>query len=254
MALIEARNLRKLYGRGGNLVTALGGLSLTIDAGEFVGIMGPSGAGKSTLLNLLATLDQPTSGEVLINQENLTYLSKAALAKFRRQQLGFIFQDFNLLPGLTVEENIVLPLTLAHAPLAQIRTACEKVSRILGLTELLTATPDEISLGQQQRVACARAMVIQPQLLFADEPTGSLDSQAATELLQYLTAINQQEKTTILLVTHDAFTASFCQRIIFIKDGTLFAELRRQNTREAFFQQVIDMQATIGGGQKYDLF
>ncbi|KRK32750.1 ABC transporter ATP-binding protein [Loigolactobacillus bifermentans] len=254
MAFIEARNLRKLYGRGGNLVTAIGGLSFTIEAGEFVGIMGPSGAGKSTLLNLLATLDQPTSGEVLIDQENLTYLSKAALAKFRRQRLGFIFQDFNLLPGLTVEENIVLPLTLAHTPLAQIQTACQTVSRILGLTDLLTAAPDEISLGQQQRVACARAMITQPQLLFADEPTGSLDSQAATELLQYLTAINQREHTTILLVTHDAFTASFCQRIIFIKDGMLFAELRRQKTRAAFFQQVIDMQATIGGGQKYDLF
>ncbi|MFC6170197.1 ABC transporter ATP-binding protein [Loigolactobacillus jiayinensis] len=248
MPLIDVHDVHKVYGHRLSLVTAVAGISLAVAQGEFVGIMGPSGAGKTTLLNMMATIDRPTSGQIKIAGKDVTYLSERVLAKFRREQLGFIFQDFNLLAALTVRENIILPLTLAGLKVPVIEEALQKTVHLLGLTAILARYPDEISIGQKQRVACGRAIINQPQLLFADEPTGSLDSQAATELLRYLTTINQQLGTTIVLVTHDAFTASYCKRILFIKDGAIFSEIVRQGSRQAFFQQVIDMQATIGGG------
>lgn len=248
MPLIDVQDVHKVYGHRTNLVTAVAGVSLQVLQGEFVGIMGPSGAGKTTLLNLMSTIDRPTSGQIFLNQKNVTYMKNAALAKFRREQLGFIFQDFNLLAVLTVRENLVLPLTLAGYSVVAINQALQKIVGILGLNSLLNRYPDDISPGQKQRVACGRAIITQPHLLFADEPTGSLDSKAATELLRYLTIINAKAGTTVVMVTHDAFTASYCRRILFIKDGQLFAEIVRQGSRQAFFQQVIDMQATIGGG------
>lgn len=248
MPLIDVQDVHKVYGRRLSLVTAVAGITLQVEPGEFVGIMGPSGAGKSTLLNLMSTIDRPTSGQIYLAGQNVTYLKDHALAKFRREQLGFIFQDFNLLSALTVRENVVLPLTLVGRSVPEIEKALEQTAAILGLDTLLDRYPDEISIGQKQRVACGRAIIDRPSLLFADEPTGSLDSKAATELLRYLTTINQQIATTIVLVTHDAFTASYCKRILFIKDGALFAEIVRHGSRQAFFQQVIDMQATIGGG------
>lgn len=252
MAIVTINNLSKMYGNRLNLVNALNDVSFTIEKGEFVGVMGPSGAGKTTLLNMISAIDKPTQGSVSVNQKNLFKFSENQLAKFRRREIGFIFQDFNLLEALTVEENIVLPLAVDKMPLAMIETRLKRFASMLGLNSLLKRYPHEISTGQRQRVACARAMITQPTLLLADEPTGSLDSKSATELLQYLTQINQQSQTSIMLVTHDTFTASFCQRIIFIKDGQIFSEIRRQGTRQDFFNQIIDMQATIGGGGRFN--
>lgn len=250
MHILEAQQLTKIYGHHLSLKRALVDVSLKVEQGEFLGIMGPSGAGKSTLLNLLSTIDTPTSGRVLMDNQDITHLKGRALADFRRNQLGFIFQDFNLLDALKVRENIVLPLAVNRLPVEQLQLALEHVASVLGLTKLLDYYPSELSMGQRQRVASARTLIVKPQLLFADEPTGSLDSHSATEFLQYLQTINCKEKMTIIMVTHDAFTASFCKRILFIKDGQIFSEIIRQGDRQAFFDRIIDMQATIGGGGK----
>ncbi|KRM21071.1 ABC transporter ATP-binding protein [Latilactobacillus graminis] len=252
MAVVSVQQVSKIYGHRLSLVNALNNISFEIKSGEFVGIMGPSGAGKTTLLNMIATIDQPTHGRVLIKNQVVSRMREARLANFRRHELGFIFQDFNLLDSLTVRENILLPLALDKFSVAMIEQRLAQVSRVLGIGNLLARYPDEISIGQRQRVACGRAMITKPTLLLADEPTGSLDSKSATELLQYLTVINRQEKATILLVTHDAFTASYCRRILFIRDGQLFSEIIRNGNRQQFFNQIIDMQATIGGGGRYN--
>ncbi|MSD83437.1 ATP-binding cassette domain-containing protein [Lactobacillus curvatus] len=252
MVVVSVQQVSKVYGHRFSLVNALNNISFDIEPGEFVGIMGPSGAGKTTLLNMIATIDRPTHGQVIIKDQVVSRMREAKLANFRRQDLGFIFQDFNLLDSLTVRENMLLPLALDKLSVPVIEKRLDKVSRVLGISSLLDRYPDEVSIGQRQRVACGRAMITNPTLLLADEPTGSLDSKSATELLQYLTVINRQEKTTILLVTHDAFTASYCRRILFIKDGQLFSEIVRNGDRQQFFNQIIDMQATIGGGGRFN--
>ncbi|USF97815.1 multidrug ABC transporter ATP-binding protein [Latilactobacillus sakei] len=252
MTVVAVQQVSKVYGHRFNLVNALNNISFEIEEGEFVGIMGPSGAGKTTLLNMIATIDRPTHGQVMIKNQVVTKMREAKLANFRRHDLGFIFQDFNLLDSLTVRENILLPLALDKMSVALIEKRLAQVTQVLGIGGLLDRYPDEISIGQRQRVACGRAMITNPTLLLADEPTGSLDSKSATELLRYLTEINHREKTTILLVTHDAFTASYCRRILFIKDGQLFSEIVRSGDRQQFFNQIIDMQATIGGGGRYN--
>ncbi|MGY3779033.1 ABC transporter ATP-binding protein [Isobaculum melis] len=251
--LVEVNHLKKTYGKKGNLYTALENISFTIEQGEFIGIMGPSGAGKTTLLNILSTIDKPTSGDIKIGGADVTTMKDAALSTFRRHELGFIFQDFNLMDSLTVKENILLPLALDKQPVSDMEGRVLYVTKILGIDQLLKKYPNEISIGQKQRVSAARAMITKPQLIVADEPTGSLDSKSATELLQYLTEINTKEQATILMVTHDAFSASYCNRILFIKDGVLFSEIRRTGTRKEFFQKIIDMQATIGGGVSHDV-
>ncbi|WP_461212983.1 ABC transporter ATP-binding protein [Lacticaseibacillus sp. GG6-2] len=248
MRMVKVSNLTKIYGHRFNRVTALNQLSFGVDAGEFIGIMGPSGAGKSTLLNILATMDTPTSGEVWIDRTDVANMSQKESAAFRRKQLGFIFQSFDLLNDLSVAANIRLPLTFVPPLPVDLDARVQAVSDLLGLTPLLSRFPDQLSLGQKQRVAAARAIITRPQLLLADEPTGSLDSLAATELLHYLEKINLEADTTILMVTHDAFTASFCNRIIFICDGAYFAEVTRHGSRQEFFNSIIDMEATINGG------
>ncbi|MCH4171291.1 MAG: ABC transporter ATP-binding protein [Lactobacillus sp.] len=248
--ILTATHLSKIYGTTLNLTKALQNVSLNVGTGEFLGIMGPSGAGKSTLLNILSTLDQPTSGQVWIGDQDISQLRGQQLASFRRKELGFIFQDFNLLEALTVEENIILPLTFNKTPARQVSAELNRVTKVLNLTQLLQRYPAELSVGQRQRVAAARALVVKPKILFADEPTGSLDSYSATELLQYLQLLNQSSQMAIVMVTHDAFTASFCKRILFIKDGQIFSEIVRKNDRQEFFDRIIDMQATIGGGGK----
>ncbi|WP_125702847.1 ABC transporter ATP-binding protein [Lacticaseibacillus daqingensis] len=248
MRLVQVEHLSKIYGHRLNRVAALNDLSFHVDAGEFVGIMGPSGAGKSTLLNLIATLDTPTMGDVWVAGESLSHLSEAAAARYRRETLGFIFQTFNLLPDLTVADNITLPLTFVPPRPKDLAARLQSVATLLGLNNLLTRYPDQLSLGQRQRVTAARAVITQPKLILADEPTGSLDSMAATELLQYLTKLNLEADVTLMMVTHDAFTASFCNRIIFIRDGAYFAEVTRHGSRQAFFNSIIDMEATINGG------
>lgn len=252
MEIIKITQISKKFGSFLNPIKALNDISFSINKGEFVGIMGPSGAGKTTLLNVISSAVKPDLGMVTINDQVLTNMKENQLAKFRKQNLGFIFQDFNLLEALTVEENLILPLTFSKMKKAQIEQRLKHVNEVLGLTALNKRKISELSGGQKQLVACGRAIINNPEVLFADEPTGSLDSKSATQLLNYLEKINQQEKTTILMATHDAFTASYCNRIIFIKDGRFFAELNANGNRQDFFEKIINMQKTIGGGEFFN--
>ncbi|MBP3964961.1 ABC transporter ATP-binding protein [Paenibacillus lignilyticus] len=247
--ILEATAVRKVYGAKGNLYTALQDIDLAVREGEFVGIMGPSGSGKTTLLNLLATIDQPTAGDIVIDGQSMLRMNEEQLSAFRRSKLGFIFQDFNLLDTLTVKENMILPLALSKANAADMERRAEEVAATFGIGAILDKYPYHISGGQKQRTAAARAMIARPSLLLADEPTGSLDSKAAADLLDSLRGLNEQDRATILMVTHDAFAASYCKRVIFIKDGTLFTELVRGSmTRSQFFKKVLDVLAVLGGG------
>jgi len=245
--IMTVTDLHKTYGKAGTKqYEALKGIDFTVNEGEFVGIMGASGSGKTTLLNMLATLDQPTSGEVTIHQQPITHLKGNRLADFRAKEIGFIFQDFNLLETMTAYENIALPLTLQNVAAAKIKPAVENVAQQLGIAEFLTNYPNELSGGQKQRVAAARALINQPAMLFGDEPTGALDSSSARELLDLFSKINREQAVSILLVTHDPFSASYCQRILFIKDGRIGQELKRgQLSRQAFYQQILDTLGTF---------
>jgi putative ABC transport system ATP-binding protein len=251
--MIDVKNLTKTYGTRFNQTKVLDNLSFSVDQGEFVGIMGPSGAGKTTLMNMLSSILRPSLGTITIDGQEITRLSENALSDFRRKEVGFIFQDFNLLDTLTARDNIVLPLAIDRLPENEVDQRLAKLAELLGISHLLDRYPDELSVGQKQRVAAARAIINQPAVLFADEPTGALDSKAATELLRYLAEINLQEDVTILMVTHDPFTASYCNRILFIRDGTFFAEVVKKGSRKEFFEKIIDMQATIGGGDRHAL-
>ncbi len=247
--VLQANNLKKIYGSKINMYTALDDIDLTIEEGEFVGIMGPSGAGKTTLLNILSTIDRPTSGSVVIDGENIVSLNEAKLSHFRRNKLGFIFQDFNLLDTLTVKENIILPLALAKVPPKEIDAKLVQITNHLGIEKLLNKYPYEISGGEKQRTAAARAVINQPRLILADEPTGALDSKASADLLQCLSDLNEEQNSTILMVTHDAFAASYCKRILFIKDGVIFTELNRGASRKEFFNKILDVLSILGGGK-----
>ncbi|MDV4151339.1 ABC transporter ATP-binding protein [Clostridium sp. AL.422] len=246
--VLITRNLEKVYGSRGNVYKALHNIDLNIKEGEFVGIMGPSGAGKTTLLNIISTIDKPSSGTVVIGGEDIVKMNEEKLSLFRRNKLGFIFQDFNLLDTLTVRENIVLPLSLSKVRLGEINKRLKEVSIGLSIEDILDKYPYEISGGQKQRTAAARAIINKPALILADEPTGALDSKSSSELLQALSDLNEKNRATIMMVTHDAFAASYCKRIIFIKDGLLFTELTRGGTRREFFQNILDVLKTLGGG------
>ncbi len=251
--MLEAVNLKKTYGSKNQTFAAIHDFEMQIARGEFVGIMGPSGAGKTTLLNILSTIDSPTSGCIVINRKRILNLSDEELATFRRDQIGFLFQDYNLLDTMTVKENIILPLALANVPARKIEERVEYLAKIFGLEQILNQYPHEISGGQKQRTATARAIITNPSIVFADEPTGALDSKSAYNLLQTLSKLNSEENATILMVTHDAYAASFCGRVLFIKDGVMFTELRKgDQTREQFFRRVIDILATLGGGGQHD--
>jgi putative ABC transport system ATP-binding protein len=215
---------------------------------EFVGIMGPSGAGKTTLLNVISTIDKPTSGTITIGNENIVAMNEEKLSSFRRNKLGFIFQDFNLLDTLTLKENIILPLALSKTKPILIEKKVSEISEILGISEILNKYPYEVSGGQKQRTAVLGAIITEPTLILADEPKGALDSKSSQELLQCLTDLNRNNGATILMVTHDAFAASYCKRILFIKDGKMFAELvKGSNSRKEFFQKILDVLSAIGG-------
>lgn len=250
MKVLETRNLSKIYGSEGrdNYVKALDKINLNIAKGEFVGIMGPSGSGKTTLLNILATIDSPSTGEVLINKENPHTLDTDDLAIFRRRQLGFIFQEFNLLDSLSVKENIILPLVLDKEKSIDINKKLVEVSKALNIENILNKKPYEISGGQQQRVASARAIINKPEIILADEPTGNLDSKTSFDLMTSLENINKTKDATIVMVTHDAFAASFCKRIVMIKDGKLFLEINRGGKRQEFFEEILDALSLLGGG------
>ncbi|WP_313630009.1 ABC transporter ATP-binding protein [Enterococcus devriesei] len=248
--IIDVQHLSKSYGTRNNKVTVLNDLNFSVEKGEFVGIMGPSGAGKTTLMNILSTILLPTMGSVKIDGADITQMRENRLTDFRRKNLGFIFQEFNLIDSLSVRDNIILPLAVSKLSYEEITKRVDHLAQILKIEGILDRFPEELSTGQQQRTAAARALITRPMILFADEPTGSLDSKAATEFLNYLDEVNLHEETTILMVTHDPYTASYCNRVLFIKDGRFFSEIVRRSTRKDFFEKVIDMQATIGGGGK----
>ena len=246
--VLEVAHLEKVYGALGNVTRALNDVSFTVNRGEFVGIMGASGSGKSTLLNCVSTIDSATSGTIRINGQDVTRMKQAKLSQFRREELGFIFQDFNLLDTLTAYENIALPLTIQRVNPKKIEARIKKLSVQLGIEEVLKKYPYQMSGGQQQRVACARAMICHPSLILADEPTGALDSKASRMLLNSFEVLNKSLEATILMVTHDAFTASFAHRILFIKDGRIFNELvRGDDDRKTFFNRIIEVVSLLGG-------
>lgn len=244
--MLHVNQVSKIY-EGKVTYQALSNIQFTIEDGEFVGIMGPSGSGKTTLLNMIATIDEPTTGEILINNQNINLLKKNDLATFRRRELGFVFQDFNLLHTLTVEENIVLPLTLDGVKVSEMKEKAAVIADKLGITGIMNKRTYEISGGQAQRAAIARAMIHTPHLLLADEPTGNLDSKSARDVMELLETINQQQQTTMMLVTHDPLAASYCQRVIFIRDGKLYTEIHRGEHRQTFFQKIIDTLSLLGG-------
>ncbi|MCK6256450.1 ABC transporter ATP-binding protein [Fictibacillus sp. KIGAM418] len=246
MPILNVKHLTKVY-EGKASHKALENINFSIEKGEFAGIMGPSGSGKTTLLNLIATIDSPTSGEVIINNRNPHQLNRKETSLFRRHELGFVFQNFNLLDTLTVEENIVLPLTLDGEPVKEMEQKLMAVTKKLGIDSILKKRTYEISGGQMQRTAIARAIIHEPSLILADEPTGNLDSKSSRDVMETLSAINKNEGATALMVTHDAVAASYCHRVIFIKDGQLYNEIYRGDNRQAFFQKIIDMLALLGG-------
>ncbi len=247
--ILTVTDLKKVYGKGGSLTRALDGVSLSLEAGEFVGVMGPSGSGKTTLLNCVSTIDRPSAGSIVIDGKELTRLKGKELAKFRRERLGFIFQDCNLLDTLTTYENIALSLSIIRAPAQKIDRRVREMADLLGIADCLDKYPYQMSGGQQQRCAAARAMVTHPALVLADEPTGALDSKSSQLLLDRLEELNMELGATILMVTHDAFTASCCRRVVFLRDGQIFLELHRgSDSRKAFFKKIIQVVTEMGGG------
>lgn len=239
--VVQVQDITKTYGKKGEKqYQALKGISFDVARGEFVGIMGASGSGKTTLLNILSTLDQPTTGNVYINGRDITGLNRNQMADFRGQEIGFIFQDFNLLENLTNRENIALPLSLQNVKTSAINPKVDKIAKRLGIDHILNKYPAEISGGQKQRVAAARALVHEPAILYGDEPTGALDSKSATELLETMKGLNEKDKVSILMVTHDPYSASYASRILFIKDGKIGKEIKKNNkSREEFYQDII---------------
>ena len=246
--VLEVKNIEKYYGNKSNLTKAIDGISFNVGEGEFVGIMGASGSGKTTLLNCISTIDRVTAGKIIINNQDITKLKGNKLNKFRREELGFIFQDFNLLDTLTAYENIALALTIQKVNSHEIDKKVKEIAQKLGISEILNKYPYQISGGQKQRVASARAIITNPKMVLADEPTGALDSKSARQLLETFEHLNQKLGATILMVTHDAFTASYAERIIFIKDGKIFNELvKGEDTRKQFFEKIIEVQTLLGG-------
>ncbi|MDU4889887.1 MAG: ABC transporter ATP-binding protein [Clostridium sp.] len=253
-SILTVKNVEKYYGSKNNITKALDDISFTIDKGEFIGIMGPSGSGKTTLLNCISTIDKVTTGAIEIEDCDITRLKGKKLDKFRMNKLGFIFQDFNLLDTLTAYENISLALTIGGRSGKEIRPLIEDAAKSLGIEDVLSKYPYEMSGGQKQRVAAARAIVTNPSLILADEPTGALDSKSARMLLTSMEKLNKELEATILMVTHDAFTASYAHRILFIKDGKIFNELIRGNdSRKDFFNKIIEV-VTLLGGDTSDVF
>ena len=246
--MLKVKNIEKYYGSKNNVTRALDRVSFDVDAGEFIAIMGASGSGKTTLLNCISTIDTVSAGDILLDGESIAALSEGELARFRRERLGFVFQDFNLLDTLTIEENIGLALSLNHQNPGTVQNRVREVAGKLGITDILAKFPYQVSGGQKQRTACARAMVAGQSLLLADEPTGALDSKASKNLLEIMTTMNQDMGATILMVTHDAYSASYAKRVLFLKDGRVFNELLRgERGRPVFYHEILDVLAALGG-------
>lgn len=248
--ILKLEHIQKFYGNQGNLTKAIHDISFSVNAGEFVGIMGASGSGKTTLLNCISTIDTASAGHIYLNETDVTEMKDKELARFRRENLGFVFQDFNLLDTLTISENIALALTINHTAAGQIPGRVKEIAEILNISDILEKYPYQVSGGQKQRCACARAIINDPKLLLADEPTGALDSHSSQLLLGTMQRINEQLGTTILMVTHDAFSASYANRILFLQDGEIFTELRKGSaSRKEFFEKILNVLTLMGGGQ-----
>ncbi len=247
--ILNLEQVKKYYGgNSGNITKAVDGISMYVDKGEFVAIMGASGSGKTTLLNCISTIDTVTSGHITVNNQDITKIKDKDFADFRRENLGFIFQDFNLLDTLTIEENISLSLVINKQNPADIEKRVHAIADKLGIREILSKFPYEVSGGQKQRCACARALINEPKLILADEPTGALDSKSSRLLLETMSDINKKMQATILMVTHDPFSASFCERILFLKDGKIFNEIfRGEKNRKDFFNEILDILTLLGG-------
>jgi len=248
MHMLQANKIHKSYGNKWNKTEVLKGIDLGIDKGEFVSIMGASGSGKTTLLNVLSSIDRVSSGSIQIAGKEMTTMKEKQLADFRKHQLGFIFQDYNLLDTLTVKENILLPLSITKVSKKEGDERFETLATELGIFELKDKYPNELSGGQKQRTSAARAFIHEPSMIFADEPTGALDSKSASDLLNKLSELNQKRETTILMVTHDPVAASFCNRVLFIKDGQNYTQLIKGiQSRQDFFRDIMKTQAILGG-------
>lgn len=252
MRLIQVQHIQKYYGNEGNITKAIRDISFSVEAGEFLGIMGASGSGKTTLLNCISTIDTVSAGHIYLGGTDVTEIKPKAIARFRRENLGFVFQDFNLLDTLTISENIALALSINKTPARDVEPRIQDIAQKLNITDILNKYPYQVSGGQKQRCACARAIINNPKLLLADEPTGALDSHSAQMLLSTIQSINEQLGATILMVTHDTFTASYASRILFLQDGAIFTELRKGNdSRSAFFEKILNVLTMIGGGQSH---
>lgn len=248
MSVLVAKNITKTYGSNENNETkAVDNISLTIEEGEFTAIMGPSGSGKSTLVSILCGILTEDSGEIYIEGVKISDMEKKELSQFRRKRLGFVFQDFNLLDHLTVKENIILPMVMDHRTRDEMEEAARERMSQFGILACENKYPYEISGGQMQRTAVARALINRPALIFADEPTGNLDSKSSATVMKSFLKVNEEQKTTILMVTHDVTAASYCRHVIFIKDGRIHMDIRRKGSRAEFFQQILDCQAVVGG-------
>ncbi len=246
--VLKIENLKKYYGVNTNITKAVDGISFSVLKGEFVAIMGASGSGKTTLLNCVATIDTATSGHIFVDNKDITTVKENDLADFRKENLGFIFQDFNLLDTLTIEENIALSLIINNENTNKVDEKVKNIADKLGISDILKKFPYEVSGGQKQKCACSRALINNPKLILADEPTGALDSKSSRLLLETMDEMNKNLKATILMVTHDSFSASFCKRVLFLKDGKIFNEIiRGEKTRKEFFNEILDMLTLLGG-------
>ncbi len=246
--VLKINNVKKYYGANTNITKAVDGITFSLNEGEFAAIMGASGSGKSTLLNCISTIDNVTSGNIFVGNQDITTIKEDDLADFRRKNLGFIFQDFNLLDTLTIEENIALSLIINESEWKSVDDRVNKMATSLGIDNILNKFPYEVSGGQKQRCACARALINKPKLILADEPTGSLDSKSSRMLLETMASMNTDFKATILMVTHDSFSASFCKRVLFLKDGKIFNEIvKGEKSRKEFFNEILDILTLLGG-------
>ena len=246
--ILKVDQIQKYYGNKDNITKAIDGISFDVEEGEFLGIMGASGSGKTTLLNCISTIDNVSSGHIYLEDQDITEIKEKDISKFRRENLGFIFQDFNLLDTLTIEENIALILTINKMPEKEIDKKTIQIAKNLGIEDILNKYPYQVSGGQKQKCASARAIVNSPKIILADEPTGSLDSKSARQLLETMEDMNKTMKATILMVTHDPVSASYCNKILFLKDGKIFNRIEKgEKQRKEFYNQILDVLALLGG-------
>ncbi|MFU7517174.1 ABC transporter ATP-binding protein [Clostridium sp. HCS.1] len=247
--ILKLKDVSKEYGLRGFRTRVLNNINLSVNEGDFISIMGPSGAGKTTLLNLISTLDKPTKGEIIFDGKDITKIKNKELSNLRRDKIGFIFQDYNLLDNMNLMDNIALPLALGKKRTKAIEDKVMEISEIFGLKEHLKKYPYELSGGQKQRGAAARALITDPKVIFADEPTGALDSRSSSDLLESLSRANKEEKATIVMVTHDAITASYSNKVYILSDGEIKCQLNKGESRKEFYGKIIDMLASLGGAK-----